>query len=323
MAETTGIEWCDHTFNPWTGCTKVSPACDHCYAESWAKRSGQVQWGNHPRKRTSKDYWRQPWKWNREACVSGVRRKVFCASLADVFDNQIPEEWRLELFDLIDSCRDLDWLILTKRPQNIKKMLPPDWDWISGWPHVWIGTTVENQSEAEKRIPSLLDIPTKIRFLSCEPMLGPIDLSHCGNHYTGSGPLHLWRPGHGENGGWRKQFSEPPPQIHWVICGGESGPGARPMHIEWAKSLRDQCAAADVPFFFKQWGEWISCLDRDVHDPDWRAPYSKFSASPKFRFLNLAGGCGFHGDQLHVMERVGKKNAGASLVGRHHREFPA
>lgn len=220
------IEWTHHTFNPWIGCTKVSAACDHCYAENLMDhRLGRVQWGPHgERKRTSAANWKQPLSWNRAAQKAGDRHRVFCASLADVFDNQVPQEWRRDLFDLIDATPSLDWLLLTKRPQNIRRMMPAvNSDPVR--PNVWLGTTVENQVEAERRIPVLLEIPARIHFLSCEPLLGPVDI-----------PLLS--------------------RIDWIICGGESGANARPMNPNWARSLRDQCVDKQIPFFFKQWGEW-------------------------------------------------------------------
>lgn len=237
MAERTEISWADATFNPWVGCTKVSAACDHCYAESWAKRSGHPELWTGERRRTSASNWRQPIKWN-AAWVEGIRRRVFCASLADVFDNQVPAEWRDDLWRLIEATPHLDWLLLTKRPQNIAKMLPPFLGVNSAffyrpwpWPNVWLGTTVENQHEANLRIPHLLRAPAAVRFLSCEPLLGPLDFW-----------LYL-DPA--------RQFRR---HIDWVIAGGESGGKARAMEMAWARSLRDQCAAADVAFHFKQWG---------------------------------------------------------------------
>lgn len=275
MAETTKIEWCDHTFNAWTGCTKVSPACDHCYAESWAKRSGIVQWGNHPRRRTSESYWKQPIKWNRIAERDGVRRKVFCCSLADVFDNQVASEWRSDLWRLIRETPALDWLLLTKRPQNIAGMLPgPIFNRAWPWPNVWLGTTVENQEEADRRIPHLLAVPAEVHFLSCEPLLGPVDLQAVRGEWSA---FHYGMEGC-EDG-----------CISWVIAGGESGPHARPPMIGWVRSLRNQCAAAGVPFHFKQWGEYT---------PD------------------------DSGADHTAMRRVGKKAAGALLDGREWREFP-
>jgi protein gp37 len=225
MAENTAIEWATHTFNPWTGCTKVSPACDFCYAEAWAKRAGRPELWQGERKRTTEAYWRQPLKWDRAAQAAGRRDRVFCASLADVFDNQVPERWRDDLWHRIEQTPNLDWLLLTKRPQNIAKMLPGarigTRPWGDGWPNVWLGTTVENQAEAERRIPHLLAVPAAVHSLSCEPLLE--DLT--GIDLTG---------------------------IDWVIVGGESGPKARPMQEAWAESLRDQCRAAGVAFFMKQ-----------------------------------------------------------------------
>jgi protein gp37 len=244
MAENSAIEWTQHTFNPWWGCTKVSPGCDHCYAEVLDKRTGGAHWGPHAERRRTKD-WSGPIKWNRRCEKLGIRERVFCASMADVFDNAVPVEWRSDLFDLIRQTPHLDWLLLTKRPQNIAKMLPPDWG--NGWPNVWLGTTVENQAEAERRILHLLSIPARVRFLSCEPMLGPISFRWA-----------KWDT-------WRDETGNPRPvvdeydgfrMLDWVICGGETGPGARPMHPDWARDLRDQCRSSGVSFFMKQmWGQ--------------------------------------------------------------------
>jgi len=252
MAETSKIEWTDATFNPWVGCTKISPACDHCYAEGWAKRAGNPELWQGERRRTSAVNWRMPVKLNALAVTEGRRLRVFCASLADVFDNQVPADWREDLWALIRATPMLDWQLLTKRPQNIGKMLPADWG--QGWPNVWLGTTVENQAEADRRIPHLLATPAAVRFLSCEPLLGPVDLRHMDQDIfdaVGDALTGKWR--------WRDgPTRQETPRINWVIAGGESGPGARPMHPDWARSLRDQCAAAGVAFHFKQWGEWLS-----------------------------------------------------------------
>ena len=148
MGQVTGIEWCDHTYNPWIGCTKVSPACDYCYAEAQEdRRYGRVTWGG-PRRRTSEATRRAPHRWDRDAGAAGERRHVFCMSLGDFWDNQVADEWRDEALGIIRQCRNLDWLILTKRPQNIRRMLPPDWG--DGWPNVWLGVTVENMIEARR-----------------------------------------------------------------------------------------------------------------------------------------------------------------------------
>jgi protein gp37 len=174
------IEWTNHTFNPWIGCQHVSPGCDHCYAEAMMdKRYGRVEWGPHgDRKRTSDANWKQPLNWNHHARKfereHGHRPRVFCASLADIFDNQTPVKWRGELFALIQECRRLDWLLLTKRPENISKMLPPDWG--DGYRNVWLGATAEDQKWFDRRWPVLRRIRAVVKFISYEPAIGPLRL---------------------------------------------------------------------------------------------------------------------------------------------------
>ena len=240
MAKNSQIEWTHHTFNPWWGCTKVSPACDNCYAESWSKRTGQDLWGARKGRRFfGEQHWTEPTKWDREARLLRVRRRVFCASMADVFERRaILNAERTRLWKLIEDTPNLDWLLLTKRPQNIPPMTP----WRNDWPrNIWIGTSVENQKMVEQRLPYLLRVPAAVRFLSCEPLLGALNL----------------RP-------WfkRKDYK----QIDWVIAGGESGPHSRPMHPDWAIGLLRQCQNASVPFHFKQWGHWAPAelFDRGV-----------------------------------------------------------
>ena len=247
MAENSKIEWTHHTFNPWTGCTAISPACDHCYAEGWAKRSGHVQWGPHGERRRTKT-WGNPVKWNKKAGELGVRFRVFCASLADVFDNHksIEDSWRRDLWTMIEDTPNLDWLLLTKRPQNIQRFIPAKWR-EEGWPdNVWLGTTVENQDEAEKRIPHLLRLNAKVRFLSCEPLVGPLDLR---NIKLSGRDAEYWLDALGGTHSERAV----PPTLHWIISGGESGNNYRESNPNWFRSLRDQCAATNVPFLFKQW----------------------------------------------------------------------
>lgn len=266
MAETK-IEWTvtqhtdgtvtpGYTFNPWIGCAKVSQGCANCYAESFAHRYGKAEWGpTAQRVRTSAANWRKPLVWNARAKKEGRRYKVFVASLADVFENNIQiVEWRLDLFDLIDATRNLDWLLLTKRPENVKTRVRDSW--LAGyWPsNVWIGTSVENQEMADKRIPHLLTLPASVRFLSCEPLLGPLDLSPWLSCCPSCGASRKDSPY--TSCGYCEAYPEAR-SISWVICGGESGPQARPMHENWARSLRDQCQAAGVPYFFKQWGQWL------------------------------------------------------------------
>jgi protein gp37 len=240
MAKDSKIEWTHHTFNPWWGCTKVSPGCKHCYAEAWAKRTGQQIWGvSAPRRELSDAYWKQPHAWNNEAGRRGVRARVFCASMADVFeDRRDLDAKRARLWPLIEATPHLDWLLLTKRPQNMRCLAP----WGERWPrNVWAGATAENQRWAEKRIPVLLDVPAAVRFVSAEPLLGPVNL-----------------------GSWLQSDSAGP-RINWLIAGGESGPHSRPMNPEWARALRDQCKEAGIPFLFKQWGNWTPIAPERVN----------------------------------------------------------
>lgn len=314
MTENTKIEWADHTFNPWVGCQKVGPGCDNCYAEGWAKRSGLVTWGpGEDRRLTSAANWRQPLKWNAQAKASGTRARVFCASLADVFDNAVRPEWRSALWDLIQQTPHLDWLLLTKRPGNIPDMLPASWG-PEGWPNVWLGCTVVNQAEADRDIGKLFAVPARVRFLSMEPLLGPVDItqwlhdSHCPIRTEGvcicDEPFEA--------------------RIDWVIVGGESGPKARPMHPDWARSLRDQCQAAGVPFLFKQWGEWADCTD---------APHRFNTEDYIFTSSGEVLGAGHykHGGSVTPgweskggswMSKAGKARAGRLLDGREWNQLP-
>lgn len=252
MAEETGIEWTDSTFNPWWGCTKISPACDHCYAADLDKRTGGNHWGNVARRRTSEKNWNEPRRWQKKAAEfaaeHGRRRRVFSASMADVFDNQVDSAWRDDLWALIRECPDLDWLLLTKRPQNIEGMLPSYWDEVKA--SVWLGTTVEDQKRADHNIPHLLKHDSAVRFLSCEPIVGPMNIRWA----MARNPLEVaegfLRRGHFSPG------LEKINRVDWVIAGGESGPHARVADPAWFRSLRNQCAADGVPFLFKQWGNW-------------------------------------------------------------------
>lgn len=292
MAENSKIEWCHHTFNPWIGCTKVGPGCDHCYAEAgFDKRLHVVQWGaGQPRKRTAPSTWALPVRWNAEAERLGVRYRVFCASLADVFDNEVDPIWRADLFRVIEETPNLDWLLVTKRIGNAAKMIFDARLSLVGstrllvpkvLPNVWIGATITNQAEADRDIPKLLEVPAAVRFLSMEPLLGPVDIQSAID-------LMPWQIGGGDAG------------LHWVIVGGESGPNARPMHPEWARSLRDQCAAAGAPFLFKQWGEFASAKG--------------YSGDKMIHYVF---------PDMYQMIRVGKKAAGRLLDGVQHDEYPS
>lgn len=337
MAENTSIEWTDNTFNCWIGCQLVSDACIGCYAEALNNRHKWAdEWGPHGiRHRTSEGNWKQPLKWNRRAEKAGIRETVFCASLADIFDNHksILPEWRSDLWQLIRDTPWLDWQLLTKRPQNIKRYLPDDWG--DGYSNVWLGTTVENQTEADRRIPILLDVPAKVRFLSCEPLLDELKIAHwlriswrcsyCGGYFGGRHQVTC--PNCHKDNGWcgshkfnNRNIAQSPLSrgqtgqgIDWIICGGESGPKARPMHPDWARSLRDQCAQAGVPFLFKQWGEFGQ-IDGPMH-----------------RVLSAGCFVDNHGTLLagrgdnitpDILKRVGKKDAGRLLDNIEHNGFP-
>lgn len=260
MSENTKIEWCDHTFNPWEGCQHAGPGCDGCYAEARNARFGggtAPNWGpGAPRRRTSAANWALPKRWNAQAAAfmaqHGRRQRVFCASLADVFDNAVDPQWRDDLFELIAATPNLDWLLLTKRIGNVGNMLPVPFDFDRQFPHVWIGATIVNQAEADRDIPKLLDVPARVRFLSMEPLLGPVDI----NPWLQQKFFHGGRALNGR----AMMRSHPTERLDWVIVGGESGPGARAMHPDWARSLRDQCQNAGVPFLFKQWGEWMPTI---------------------------------------------------------------
>ena len=269
MAENTKIEWTDHTFNPWEGCQKVGPGCDHCYAETRNARFAggtAINWGpGAPRRRTSASNWELPKRWNAQSdtfmAQHGRRQRVFCASLADVFDNAVDPQWRADLFALIAATPNLDWLILTKRVGNVRGMLAelahgndPDLSLLDMMPlpNVWIGATITSQPEADRDIPKLLEVPARVRFLSMEPLLGPVDLTSI-EVWGGDAEIYPLK-GTTDCVDDEGAPADDVPALNWVIVGGESGPSARPMHPDWARSLRDQCQAAGVPFMMKQMG---------------------------------------------------------------------
>ena len=298
MGRNSAIEWTRHSFNPWRGCTKVSPGCAHCYAEVQSKRNPKVLgiWGQDgTRPIGSEAYWRQPLKWDQEAAAAGERHRVFCASLADVFEDRpvlVAPRWRL--MQLIEQTSNLDWLLLTKRPENVLPLLGQAIPlnerrgddatkagelWISVHRQIWVGTSCEDQQRYDQRMPHLIRLPAIVRFISFEPLLGPIDPTppeHRGTNWN----LDDWLQ-----------------HVEWAIVGGESGANARPMHPDWARQLRDRCVHRTdagrpwpMPFFFKQWGEW--------------APVN-----------------GVHGDRS-ICARVGKHAAGRRLDGREYSEIP-
>jgi len=353
MGENSRIEWTDHTFNPVKGCTKISPGCANCYAEAFDRRhlvEKVSHWGKGaPRLLASEAMWREPLKWNRQAAadeeayalhgspafpIRHRRPRVFCASHADWLDEEWPVEVLARLLALIHSTPNLDWLLLTKRPGNFFARFYEIWNdnshlvnaavhyWLKAWErgedvpsNVWIGTTVEDQVRADERIPQLLAIPAKVRFLSCEPLLGPVSLGLVGSSDV-EFPDKFKEWTEAQRGAWFRSAARATyiarcsNGIHWVICGGESGPGARPMNPQWARDLRDQCVAAEVPFFFKQWGEWSVKRDED-------ADFGEFHGLDPACWV---GGCLCEGG-TETMYRMGKKEAGRLLDGREWNEI--
>lgn len=330
MSETT-IEWTatplpdgtalpGFSFNPWIGCTAISPGCKNCYAEALARRL-RVKFGpGETRRPASERTWSEPIKWNAQAKKAGIRRKAFSASMADIFDNEGLAAEREWLWEMVEETSHLDWLMLTKRIGNVMEMIPERWrEQLPG--NVWIGATIVNQEEADRDVPKLLRVPAAVRFLSCEPLLGPINLRHLTSGVAGLAVDALtgfWeasarverRPGMD----WRESLKDIPtlpaalPKIDWVIAGGESGHGARAMNPAWVRALRDQCVGAGVPFLFKQWGQFLPGCDpkasqyaweddRCVHEWD----ESEFGYSIRVR---------------------SKKEAGRELDGRTWDEFP-
>lgn len=321
MAEKTAIEWTDATVNFWWGCTKVGPGCDHCYAETWAKRTGDNIWGaGVPRRkiksalktlhRLDNDY---AW-WAADAQIGGLhpnsRRRVFIQSMSDLFDKEVPAEWFDEAWTTIGRCDRLEIQIVTKRISFIEKRLNG-----RPWPkHAGLIISIVNQDEANRDIPRLLDLKARLGIpwvgLSMEPLLGPVDLGQLQADCPVNGWL-TWLDG-----------------LDWVIVGGESGSRARPMHPDWARSLRDQCAAAGVPFLFKQWGEYAPpeafgafehgpVTDRHGNVRDWMRQYVVCE--------DRADRLDAHSFTEHATDlvfRVGKKRAGRMLDGVTHDGFP-
>lgn len=308
MSANSKIEWCHHTFNPWWGCEKVSPACAFCYAERDAARFAPGLWGRNGQRRFFGDkHWNEPLLWNKACGMTGRRDRVFCASMADVFEDRedlIPH--RARLLKLIEHTPHLDWLLLTKRPENIaghigqaitlESMRTDDAHraanrWLGFFRNVWLGTTAEDQPNFDQRWPVISQLRPSVIFISAEPLLGPIQL-----------PEDFLVP----------DFAEDDPRHvrRWMIVGGESGPHARAMHPDWARRLRDDCELEDIPFFFKQWGEWREAHSGDAID------------SHPILMLN-AHNYYCQEDNLEIpMIRVGKKNAGRLLDDKEWSEFP-
>lgn len=300
MGDKTGIEWTDATWNPVTGCDKVSPGCDHCYAETFAERWRGTEghyFENGFDVQLRPDKLALPLRWTKP-------RKVFVNSMSDLFHDKVPDEYIARVFSVMASAEQHTFQLLTKRHGRMRSLmtseafrelvfkcqaleLPGD---VMGdyWPlpNVWLGVSAEDQKRADLRIPALLDTPAAVRFVSAEPLLGPIDLH--------TDPIKDGAPFWGS-------------QLDWVIVGGESGPGARPMHPDWVRSLRDQCVGAGVPFLFKQWGEYVPHFPLEGRNPDvWIEGPSDFP--------DMTSKTG--------MWRVGKKRAGRELDGRTWDQYP-
>lgn len=336
MAENSKIEWTHHTFNAWHGCAKVSPGCDNCYAERDSKRfnGDKVLWGVNAERLTLSDaYWKTPLKWNKRlqmlinswermkeaypsftendllerGFIKPEREPVFCASMADVFDKNAPEGARERLWALIKATPNLDWLLLTKRIGNAKDMLPTDWG--TGYANVWLIISVVNQDEADRDIPKLLNTPAVIRGLSMEPLLGSVSIW---KYLTRTVISYTNDSDHDE----KVKAALKCNVVDWVIVGGESGSNARPMHPDWARKLRDQCNAAGVPFFFKQWGEWFPFgYKSSQHLPSEKKHCEWWHLQNKWFFGSANG---FH----LAMVKVGKKESGRFLDGVTHSEYP-
>jgi protein gp37 len=271
-----------HTWNPWQGCQKISAGCEHCYMYRDKKRYGQ---DGGKVVVSSKATFGLPLR------LKGPAR-VFVCSWSDFFiDSPVIVDARRIAWGLMRTMDHLTFQLLTKRPENIAAMLPPDWG--NGYPNVWLGVTAENQEMANKRIPILLQTPAAKRFVSVEPMLGPVDLSRV--TLSNGATCHPLRVQEG-----RYPVSGNVGPVSWVIVGGESGPGARPMNPDWAQSLRDQCKTASVPFFFKQQGEW-ALMGAD-------------NAAGRHYVITVDG---------DLMIKVGRAAAGDRLDGVEHKQFPA
>ncbi len=327
MIDQTKIEWCDFTVNFWEGCQKVGPGCDHCYAETRDKRfTGGKHWGPGAPRRKVKGGIDKLRKIHRNGqdfmAEHGHWPRVFCSSLSDVFDNAVSPDWRREAFDAMSAATDTRIQLLTKRIGNVFKMVPPAW--LQGdWPrHVGLMITVVSQEEANRDIPKLLDL--KARFgipwigLSVEPMLGHVDLT---GWFWGPDSSCEECPKDADcECGWEFRKDLPnaiaPGSIDWVICGGESGPGARPMHPDWVRDLRDQCKAAGTPFLFKQWGEWQPrerCIPRVA---------GEVIVWPNGKTGGGIGGANKNGGGGWSSVRTGKKAAGRQLDGETWTQFP-
>jgi protein gp37 len=344
VADHSAIEWTDATWNPTVGCSVLTPGCTNCYAMKMAARleaMGQPIYAGMTKPSKAGAVWTgkvelsnwgqviKPLSWKKP-------RRIFVNSMSDLFHESLPDEAIDKVFAVMALCPQHTFQVLTKRAERMARYLAPiarsgsnvyyrvvaqmramrtEFRFTWPLPNVWLGVSAERQQEADERIPHLLSTPAAVRFVSAEPLLGPISFRWA--------KWDDWLDGSGQQ---RETVDhlDGARRLDWVIVGGESGPNARPMHPKWARDLRDECTEAGVAFFYKQTGEWLSILDRDRDDPDWRSAswVMKDQDTRNYRICNLAGGQGFHGDRVHLMKRVGKKLAGRLLDGKEHNEFP-
>lgn len=315
MADNTGIEYCDATWNPIAGCSQISPGCDNCYAERMAWRlannpKASIGWravvdgGRWTGKMNLfADALEKPLSWKKP-------RRVFVCSMGDLFHEAVPDAWITQIFHLMHEARQHTYLLLTKRAERMSVFIENyarDNAWGAGYPHVWCGVTIENQPALDYRLPYLLRTPAAVRFVSCEPLLGPLEFSDV--THRSDCVSRLGKPA----------FEG----IDWVIAGGETGPGARPMHPDWARGLRDQCNAAGVPFFFKQWGEWEPTPRTGAPDGLQVNLNGQTDTAAQLLFYGLAFTDGWtHETGCRHCARVGKRAAGRLLDGRDWNEMP-
>ncbi len=318
MGQVSKIEWTDATFNPWIGCERVAPECDNCYAATRSKRVGEPELWEGQRRRTTAKYWEGPLNWARTMPGQlGRRPRVFCASLADVFDNRVPVAWLDDLFLLIRATPELDWLLLTKRVTRAAHYL----ERLERVPaNIWLGVSAGHRQAYERDVPRLLAIRgPAVRFVSMGPLLedlGRLDVvrRETSERVYYDNPLSGFRSnGHGGEFGQK---------LDWVIVEGESGPGARPMHPDWVRSVRAQCAEHCTPFLFKQWGEWApgECAEFPATRTERVANWTE--AGWIFDTLTAKQSAELHDDDAPTLYRIGKKRAGRLLDGQLHDEFP-
>ncbi|MCJ7802739.1 MAG: phage Gp37/Gp68 family protein [Candidatus Marinimicrobia bacterium] len=331
----TKIEWTDRTWNPNQGCTKVSEGCKNCYAEKMHKRLNAMGIDKYQNDFNKVQLWLQsltePTKWKKPS-------KVFVNSMSDTFHRNLTFEKIDEVFKTMKHCNKHTYQVLTKRPDRALEFI----EWkrkqpgiIKTWKfsdNIWMGVTIENQEQANKRIPLLLEIPAKVRFVSVEPMLGPVDLEFIEQFNSENKHVcyyQVLKPIKNSNDANR-------PALNWVICGGESGHNARPMHPDWVRSLRDQCEAANVPFFFKQWGMWHTKWVNMTNNTYVFKMYTSYQQFTQKNWVNKGDACiDMDGKILKrgadfidanypvcIMSKTGNKQAGRTLGGKEYKQFP-